>query len=55
VTDKLSISVIATIVKQLKSITSKDLNRNTREEYKAYLPDTVDATARQRRATVQTK
>jgi IS30 family transposase len=49
-TDKLSMSVIAATMKRSKSTISRELNRNTSEEYKVYLPDTADATARQRRA-----
>jgi IS30 family transposase len=49
-TDKLSMSVIAATMKRSKSTISRELNRNTSEKYKIYLPDTADATARQRRA-----
>ena len=48
--DKLSMSVIAATMKRSKSTISRELNRNTSEEYKVYLPDTADATARQRRS-----
>jgi len=50
-TDKLSV-IIATM-KRSKSTILRGLNRNTREEYKVYLPDTADATVRQRKAKVK--
>jgi IS30 family transposase len=50
VTDKLSMSVIAVTMKRSKSTISRELNRNTSEKHKVYLPDTADETARQRRA-----
>jgi IS30 family transposase len=49
VTNKLSLSAIAATMKRSKSTISRELNRNISEEYKVYLPDTADATARQRR------
>ena len=49
-TAKLSMSVIAATMKRSKSTISRELNRNTSQEYKVYLPDTADETARQRRA-----
>ena len=50
VTDKLSMSAIAATMKGSKSTISRELNRNTSEKHKVYLPDTADETARQRRA-----
>ncbi len=35
-------SVIAATMKRSKSTRSRELNRNTREEYKVYLPDTAE-------------
>jgi len=50
ITDKLSQSAIAKTMKRAKSTISRELNRNTSELNKVYLPDTADGMAINRRA-----
>jgi len=48
--EKLSMSAIAKIMKRSKSTISREVNRNTEEMYKVYLPDTAQEKMRMRRA-----
>jgi transposase, IS30 family len=50
VTDNLSMSVIASIMKRSKSTISRELKRNTDRNHRVYLPDTAEEMKKNRRA-----
>lgn len=55
ITEQLSISVIAKKMQRSKSSVSRELKRNTNEEYKIYLPDTAQWMMQTRREEAKAK